>query len=447
MRLCLQCALVGRHEVGCPDDLDRALPRAERVARGMQSVKAALGAAERATGDNPREGLRLAWVAQEELDLLPVADFETYDAKRSRNDIATAIAAVRSRAASALGEEKAQELLDDLAFARRAFELFGDVARRRHEAVTFDLSEFVELPPSDRREVGEALRELCGEVEKSLAQSRKLEEDVASWGPENVHALAANEDPTAMPPGKIPPLEGSKRFFLGVVLVVLGLALAVLVFTPVAPALAPLIAKTGLPVWLPGGLAGVALAVMGVFTARAGVRRVRETERARQEAPAIALKSFHELSVAYRQRVYMSAALRVLRQKATLVEKTEDAFRAYTTGKAAPRWKRLCGDQARDVVATFFDWDANRYPLKDAVSVAVAQALGPKGRLRPFDEMATDGWDVLLKAFLLDIFAGDDARFFDGLAPLIAEGGLEDSELERRALQVVEEWNAMVGSG
>src|SRR2546429_6792969 len=39
-------------------------------------------------------------------------------------------------------------------------------------------------------------------------------------------------------------------------------------------------------------------------------------------------------------------------------------------------------------------------------SMAVDRAIGPKGRLRPFDEMAADAWEVLVKAFLLDIFTG-----------------------------------------
>ncbi len=175
------------------------------------------------------------------------------------------------------------------------------------------------------------------------------------------------------------------------------------------------------------------------------MKRARALDERRQTLPGELRARFKELSVQYRQRVYMSAALRVLRKKATLVEKAEDAFRKFTGGDQAARWKRVCLE-GPDVVRTFFDWDQKR-PLKDEVSRAVAEAIGPKGRLRPFDEMAADGWEVLLKAFLLDVFAGDDAHFFDGLAPLVAEGSMEDHELEKLALDAVAEWKSLVGDG
>ena len=443
MRLCLTCAQVGRHEAGCPDD---PAPRSNsaRIASGVAQVKATLAEADQWGDKTWREALRLAWVAQQQLERHPVTDFETFDAKRARNDLANAISKVHERAAEGLGETEANNLIADMTFARRALELFADVARRRHEAVAFDLSEFVQLPPSDRREVGEALKELCGEVEKSLTESTRLEEVVSAWGPENVAALAADLDPVVIPPEKIPPIEGKKRLVWGVAYSFGGLALAGLWASPLSDVLSPLDATLHVPVWIVGSAVGGLITLVGLASVRRGIGQLRASEKARREAPALAVTAFHELSVNYRQRVYMSAALRILREKATSVEKAEEAFRQFTTGNSAARWKRLCSPDGKDVVRTFFDWDG-RQPRKDAVSLAVAQALGPKGRLRPFDEMATDGWEVLLKAFLLDLFAGDEARFFDGLAHLIAEGALEDKELEARAVQTIEAWNAMVG--
>ncbi|MBI3722540.1 polymer-forming cytoskeletal protein [bacterium] len=429
MRLCLRCAQVGQHEVGCPDDTDAAADartKSARVGSGLTLVKAILSEAEGWGATAPREALRLAWVAERMLERYPATDFATFDARRSRNDVANAVAKVRERAAERLGDAEAAGFLEDMEFGRRALELFAEVARRRHEAVSFDLSEFVQLPPSDRREVGEALKELCQEVEKSLSASTGLEEVVAAWGPENVAALAAGTDPVAIPPDRLPPLRGRKTLLSGIVLAVLGLAVVGTAWTPVPDAL-------GVPprfAW-----AGVGLALVGLLVARAGGGLLRESGKRRRAAPLEQAAAFRDLSVQYRQRVYMSAALRILRRKATLVEKAEDAFRKFTGGNSAARWKRLYSPEGKDVVRMFFDWD-DRRPLKDAVSLAVAQAIGPKERLRPFDEMATDGWEVLLKAFLLDIFAGDEARFFDGLALLIVEGGLPDDELHSRAMRL-----------
>jgi hypothetical protein len=455
LRLCLKCAQVGRHELECPDqddpDAHSTDPRTRqaRAAVGLPRIREFLSEGER-TGGSPRERLRLAWVAQQMLETYPATDFPGFDTRRSRNDLANAIAKVGDAATSQLAEGEGARLLEDLVFARRALELFAVVARRRHEAVAFDLSEFVEIPKSDRREVGDDLKVLCEEVEKGLAQSFGLEEVVAKWGPANVEALAAGTDPVVIPEEMLPPLQGKKTFVRGTLACVLGLGVAGFSLSPAVDQVVPFLPPgLGLPeAQLAGAVGGAVLALFGIVAAWLARKRIRESETARRDAPAEHVKSFHELSVQYRQRVYMSAALRVLRKKASLVVKAEDAFREFTTGDASPRWKRLCTSDSLDIVGTFFDWDG-RQPLKDVVSHAVARALGANGRLRPFDEMATDGWIVLLKAFLLDLFAedsGNEARYFDGLSLLIAEGAIEDHELEARAGQTMEAWNALLNS-
>lgn len=448
MRLCLRCAQAGRHEAGCVDETDPpgqdAPGKQARALRGIERARSILVEANGLLARSPREALRVAWVAERTLELYPATDLETFDARRGRNDLANSVAKAREMAAAGLADGEASGLLEDLAFARRALELFAEVARRRHEAVTFDLSEFVQLPPSDRREVADALKELCLEVEKSLQGSKDLEAAVAAWGPENVPALAADRDPVSIPADKIPEERGRGALVLGAAVSGVGLALGAAATTGALPE--ALVAGSG-PL---AATAGWALGVAGLGAAAVGGKRLRASATARREAPRAHIARFHELSVQYRQRVYMSAALRILQHKATLVEKAEDAFRRFTGGDGTARWKRLCSPEGAAIVRTFFDWDPQARPLKDAVSYSVAMALGPKGRLRPFDEMAEDGWDVLLKAFLLDVFAsdaGDEARFFDGIAPLIAEGALEDRALEALAVRTIEAWRAMAEGG
>ncbi len=445
MRLCLHCARFGFHEPGCPADTDPRDPSADartRQARGVagiEDVKTVVMDAETALLTKPREAFRLLWVAEQTLELYPAADFTSFESRRWRNDVLNSIQDLRKRAGTGLAATEAKQLLEDLVFARRALELFAVVARVRHDAVSFDLSEFVQIPKSDRREVGDDLKELCAEVERQLAASVVLEKEVAAWGPENVVALARDLEPAAIPPGLLPERGRRTGAVLGVVIAVLGLALSGVTLSPFLATLLPLEAKLG-------GLAlSAVVAVAGGLVAHRSAKRARALDERRSTLPGELRARFKELSVQYRQRVYMSASLRVLRKKATLVEKAEDAFRKFTGGDQAARWKRVCLE-GPDVVRTFFDWDQKR-PLKDEVSRAVAEAIGPKGRLRPFDEMAADGWEVLLKAFLLDVFAGDDAHFFDGLAPLVAEGSMEDHELEKLALDAVAEWKSLVGEG
>jgi hypothetical protein len=445
LRLCLHCARVGVHEPGCPADNNPRDPSADAKTRqargvaGIEDVKTVVMDAETALLTKPREALRLLWVAEHTLELYPAADFESFDSRRWRNDILNSIQELRKRAETGLAAADARQLVEDLVFARRAFELFADVARVRHDAVSFDLSEFVQIPKSDRRDVGDDLKELCAEVEKQLATSVVLEKEVAAWGPENVVALARDLEPVAIPEKLLGESGRRRGAVIGVALAVLGLALSGATLSPFLATLLPFEAKLG-------GLALSALiAVAGGLVAHRSAKRARALDERRQTLPGELRARFKELSVQYRQRVYMSAALRVLRKKATFVEKAEDAFRKFTGGDQAARWKRVCLE-APDVVRTFFDWD-QKQPLKDAISHAVAEAIGPKGRLRPFDEMAADGWEVLLEAFLLDVFAGDDAHFFDGLAPLVAEGSMEDHQLEKLALDAVAAWKSLVGEG
>jgi hypothetical protein len=97
-------------------------------------------------------------------------------------------------------------------------------------------------------------------------------------------------------------------------------------------------------------------------------------------------------------------------------------------------------------VKLFFDWDGKR-PLDDALTRGMSEALGRMGRLRPFDELKPEEWEILAKAMSMDLAlsdksgTGDEALRFDAVAPLVAEAEKAEAALAAAKKEVDKAWS------
>ncbi len=412
MKLCVQCARITSHEPGCaadpsPESDHAALdPRArhERVLAGMQRVRDLVAAGRARLPGTPREALEHVWLAQDALARYPASDLQSFDAKRDLNTLQKEVAALRADACAALPDGGGERIAADLDLARKALELQAEIYRRRREAATFDLTALGKLPHARvnyARSEAHVLDDVCLEVESRLAESSALQREVETWGNANLGALVRGEAPPHVPVAKVPAgSRASLAFGAGTAMIALGVALDVLKAIPPAPA--------------------AVFAALGVVTLLAGLVFLVLRNRRYAMLPA----EFQGLGIAYRERLYLSAALRFLRRRTSLRERAEDAFRQFTSGESAARWKRLRNEE-RDAVRFFFDWEDKR-TLEDALNRAATAAVTRKAKLVTFDAVKPDEWDALAKALALDLAtaesAADEAQRFDVLLALIAGG-------------------------
>jgi hypothetical protein len=425
VKLCLQCAHVGKHAPGCAAETDAlasatdAKSKNDRVLAAMEEVKRLLADGENRVAAAPREALELAWSAQVVLDQYPASDLTAFDTKRAANDLAKSVKQLREKAVAGMADGEATQYLDDLTYARKALELLADVIRRRREAATFDLNALGKLPRARvnyAREEAHGLEGVCLEIEARLAESVGVEKEVESWGNANLSALAKGENPALIPTAKNPkPGAMIGALAGGGVLVAAGIGLD-------AAALLP----------KPAGLAVAGAGFVGLI---AGLFLALGRNKARAQLPV----QFREAGVRYRERIFLSGSLRLLRMRTSRLQVAEEAFRKFTSGEGAPGWKRL-RTEAKDALKFLVEWDGKR-AIEDTLTRGVTEALGRRGKLRNYDDVKAEEWDVLAKALALDFTAGDEAQRFDALTPLLAENEVLPEVLAAAKREVQETWN------
>jgi hypothetical protein len=388
MSLCLQCGKIGDHARGCanaaPDAFDTApAARNARALATVQELQAKVKEVKPLAASSPREAAKAIFALEQLMERSPSSDLSSFEHKRHYQAAEKEVKAAKAEATAALGD-KGEGLFADLAFAKKALELLHAAQSRRREVAALDLVELTKLAEIgfdpkenvDPTDPGTLVRAACEAIEKRLAATAAVDDEVDAWGKAYLEPLAAGEAPREFPSN----VTGATTVPLGVLgggLVVAAAGGAVAVLAHQVP--------------IGGGIAG-----LGALVAVVGLVLFSKAAAAKKAAPA----SFAALSQRFRDRLYLVCVLRALRGILTGLSKAEEGLRTATGGtENAARWKRI-KTQERDLVkALCGDWD-EKHSVDDEMLRRIASA-GPVQveSIRSARELVKDEWDGLAKAY------------------------------------------------
>jgi hypothetical protein len=430
MALCFLCGKISDHSPRCsaaPPGAGDATPAAKND-RALAALKEAQDgvATARTLLATPREAGKALFSVQLILEKSPSSDLTSFEHKRQYKAVEDSITKLRGEIEGALGAKETDQLLQDLAYTRKALELVHAVALKRKEMAGLKLDTLAALPElafdpaaaADATDPGSVPRAACEAVEKRLASTQSIDAEVDVWGKSYLEPLAASEAPREWPSSVaratlVPTLLLGSAAFL---LVAGGVVTTVLKQTTVGEAI--------------GGAGVLDLVVGGVLFARA------------QAAKASLPGKFQALSQRFRERLYLVCVLRSVRSLLSALSKAEETLRAHTGGSEnAARWKRI-KLQEKDIIKSLAgeSWEEARN-VDDEMTRKIQAAGGIAAEsIRPSSALTRDDWDGLAKAYQVerreDAAPTDDARL-EALATVVlshASSQPEGSAVRKRAI-------------
>jgi hypothetical protein len=438
MNLCLRCGKIGDHAKGCPAApegyFDTAPPaKNARALKALEEVQAGIKEAKPLADTNPREAAKKVFALEKLLENHPSSDLTSFEQKRNWKAAEDALKGVRTAVAAKLGDKPAEQIFEDLTFARKALELLFQQQKNRREVGALSLDELTRIEglgfnPADNPDAtdpGSLARHACEVIERRLATTSTVDSEVDALGKSYLEPLATGETPRELPStivgdSKVPLLLlGS-----GVAILVAGIALAVAVGQKPA---------------------GGALAAIGALDLIAGAVLFAKASAKKSGAPV----QFAALSKQFRDRLYLVSVLRSLRGVVSNLSKAEEALRTQVSGENGARWKRIKTQEKDLVKALCGDWD-EKHTVDDEMLRRIATAGEvPEESILPAASIGREDWDGLAKAYQAerreDSEASDETRLAVLSQIVLAHAGQKPEAQALRKRAIAEARNAFTG--
>ncbi len=425
-----------------PDDDASAETKDQVLIALLVDIEKEVSELEGRLDSEPREVLKQAWVLHTIVEANPARWLQNFAKRRERNGLISRLESLRDQSSNALEEDEGKQVWEDLPYTRHTLGLLFDKIKATGEVKRLILSPLGKLQFAKikyQRDSPEDLARVCQDIGQIVRDTSGLDDETKAWGAQNREALLLSKPPTSTPPGRV----SSATPGLALLLIgLLGLGGGGALLGKAIPALVDKVPPAGV-----FGALGV-----GALLFIIGAVLLNKVRKQKAQVP----KDFANLSVRFRERLYLVCALRNLYRSSSRLTVTNEAFRSYLNDNGGKgRWRRV-KFEGRDLTELFVEeeWDP-RGTVETWLNDKVTKVFRLESTsLSPPEDQDEDTWEVVLKAYLLESIdqGGSDAesgKLLAAVGDLLFTKRGEDVNAERDRVfeEVREAWNTAQREG